>query len=74
MFLHIKLSEAKLELAGRTPLFNYGGQEILIQQLQDEVERLSKKYAGPSLTIDASLSINLSPYRSPTEDGQREKR
>jgi len=40
------LSEAKLELAGRTPLFNYGGQEILIQQLQDEIERLSKKYSG----------------------------
>ncbi|CAF2055912.1 unnamed protein product, partial [Rotaria magnacalcarata] len=39
------LSEAKLELAGRTPLFNYGGQEILIQQLQDEIERLTKKYS-----------------------------
>ena len=36
----------KLELAGRTPLFNYGGQEILIQQLQDEIERLTKKYSG----------------------------
>ncbi|CAM4825869.1 unnamed protein product [Rotaria magnacalcarata] len=40
-----QLSEAKLELAGRTPLFNYGGQEILIQQLQDEIERLTKKYS-----------------------------
>ncbi|CAF1550135.1 unnamed protein product [Rotaria magnacalcarata] len=43
--LERKLSEAKLELAGRTPLFNYGGQEILIQQLQDEIERLTKKYS-----------------------------
>ena len=44
--LERKLSEAKLELAGRTPLFNYGGQEILIQQLQDEIERLTKKFSG----------------------------
>ncbi|CAF1323306.1 unnamed protein product, partial [Didymodactylos carnosus] len=26
------------------PLFNYGGQEILIQQLQDEIERLTKRF------------------------------
>ena len=43
---NFQLSEAKLELAGRTPLFNYGGQEILIQQLQDEITRLSKQYSG----------------------------
>ncbi|CAF0852674.1 unnamed protein product, partial [Didymodactylos carnosus] len=42
--LERKLSEAKLEAAGRIPLFNYGGQEILIQQLQDEIERLTKKF------------------------------
>lgn len=43
---NFQLSEAKLELAGRTPLFNYGGQEILIQQLQDEISRLTKQYSG----------------------------
>ncbi|CAF3391432.1 unnamed protein product [Rotaria sp. Silwood1] len=52
--LERKLSEAKLELAGRTPLFNYGGQEILIQQLQDEIERLTKKFSEvrPKLNIN----------------------
>ena len=46
------MSEAKLELAGRTPLFNYGGQEILIQQLQDEIQRLTKEFARHPKTND----------------------
>ncbi|CAF1295365.1 unnamed protein product [Adineta ricciae] len=73
--LERKLSEAKLELAGRTPLFNYGGQEILIQQLQDEIERLTKKYADvrPKLTNDDN-GIDVSQVLLQQENDQLKRR
>ncbi|CAF0740218.1 unnamed protein product [Rotaria sordida] len=70
--LERKLSEAKLELAGRTPLFNYGGQEILIQQLQDEIERLTKKSSeGRPKPNDDGINVTEVLLKQENEQSKR---
>ncbi|CAF0743517.1 unnamed protein product [Rotaria sordida] len=72
MKLYQMLSEAKLELAGRTPLFNYGGQEILIQQLQDEIERLTKKSSeGRPKPNDDGINVTEVLLKQENEQSKR---
>ncbi|XP_013420877.1 coiled-coil domain-containing protein 57 [Lingula anatina] len=44
--LQNELSSLKVDLAQKTPGINYGGQELMIQQLEDEIKRLQNKLAG----------------------------
>lgn len=64
-----------MELAGRTPLFNYGGQEILIQQLQDEVQRLTKEFARqPKTNDDDDDGLNVNQILLQQENEQLKRK
>ncbi|XP_064640433.1 coiled-coil domain-containing protein 57-like isoform X2 [Lineus longissimus] len=52
-----QVSAMKLQMAQRNPSINYGAQELVIQQLHEELERLRRHHAGQDsqLGFDASF-------------------
>ncbi|XP_071106451.1 coiled-coil domain-containing protein 57-like isoform X1 [Haliotis cracherodii] len=47
-----ELSAMKMEISERRPVVNFGAQELVIQQLQDEILRLKQKGSGITSTMD----------------------
>lgn len=47
-FQKIKISDLKLKLSSNGTQINFGGQELFIQQLQDEIQRLNEKLINRS--------------------------
>ncbi|XP_022315255.2 coiled-coil domain-containing protein 57-like [Crassostrea virginica] len=60
--LHQQISTLKVELAEKRPELNFGAQELLIQQLQDEILNL-RKGAVQNLTADTSSTNDNSPVQ-----------
>ncbi|XP_046573024.1 coiled-coil domain-containing protein 57-like isoform X2 [Haliotis rubra] len=48
-----ELSAMKMEISERRPAVNFGAQELVIQQLQDEILRLKQKGSGITSTMDS---------------------
>lgn len=60
--LHQQISSLKVELAEKRPELNFGAQELVIQQLQDEILNL-RKGATNALTADIAATNNSSPVQ-----------
>ncbi|XP_067671855.1 coiled-coil domain-containing protein 57-like isoform X2 [Haliotis asinina] len=48
-----ELAAMKMEISERRPPVNFGAQELVIQQLQDEILRLKQKGSGMTSTMDS---------------------